>query len=572
MNTLDTLKKELERIDGKGYGAYKDLRGQYELGKNCILCIDQVQSDPYAPPSKVRLQINQKKAGFPKELFSNHSRRVALEDFLIRCFSREIRAAEQNWKVEIDFCGQEILERTAMSVNETRVEARFAVGLPAKGRRIMGRQAANLLCSQLPRIAEKAMVFSSLKADKLREHIQTAEDQRYLRNSLQQKGLIAFVGNGALLARASGVSDKPLEKKEAIPFYSPQEMEVEFELPNSGKIRGMGIPAGVTVIVGGGYHGKSTLLKALERGIYEHLPGDGREWVVTEPSAVKIRAEDGRAVTGVDISPFINTLPNGQSTYFFMSSNASGSTSQAANIVEALESDSRLLLVDEDTSATNFMIRDSRMQALVAKEHEPITPFIDRIRELENTLDISTIVVMGGSGDYLGEADTVIMLKNYEPSLITEQAREVVARFPQQRETEINDPIQAIKPRRIRPNSFKTGPKDKVGTKGRHTIRFGRENVEIDFVEQLVSDSQTRSIAAIMKLLPTYLESNEYNLFNAVEEILRDINEQGLELLSGHTGKHPGNLATVRRQEILSAVSRFRKLCILENYQNAGER
>jgi predicted ABC-class ATPase len=565
MSDINVLKKELTRIDGKGYGAYKDIRGRYDLG-GCELFIDHVQSDPFAPPSKIRLRISQKMAAFPEELFKNRIRKTALEDYLSRAFIREInREKDKNFRIEMDVCGQEVLQRTSMQVHSEQVEARLAVGLPAKGRRIMGRQAADLLCRELPLLAERAMIYASLDAEKIKSHVQTIEDQEYLRSRLREKGLIAFVGNGAMLARASGVSDRPLENENAVSFYSPPEMETKFELPNRGNIRGMGIPAGVTVIVGGGYHGKSTLLKALERGVYNHIPGDGREWVVSDKSAVKIRAEDGRAVTGADISPFINSLPGGQSTDFFTSSNASGSTSQAANIVEALEAGTGLTLVDEDTSATNFMIRDSRMQALVAKENEPITPFIDRIRELYTELEISTVVVMGGSGDYLGEADTVIMLKNYIPSLVTATAREIVEKYPQERKAETPAPLKPVSPRRIMPESFHLGPKDKVGAKGRQIIRFKKQPLELNFLEQLVHESQTRSIAAILKILPGYLQKNDNFLRDAVEEIVEDIYQNGLEILAGNTGRHPGNLAEVRKQEIMAAINRFRKLKVKQD-------
>ena len=565
MSDINVLKKELTRIDGKGYGAYKDIRGRYDLG-GCELFIDHVQSDPFAPPSKIRLRISQKKAAFPEELFKNSIRKTALEDYLSRAFIREInREKDKNFRIEMDVCGQEVLQRTSMQVHSEQVEARLAVGLPAKGRRIMGRQAADLLCRELPLLAERAMIYASLDAEKIKSHVQTIEDQEYLRSRLREKGLIAFVGNGAMLARASGVSDRPLENENAVSFYSPPEMETKFELPNRGNIRGMGIPAGVTVIVGGGYHGKSTLLKALERGVYNHIPGDGREWVVSDKSAVKIRAEDGRAVTGGDISPFINSLPGGQSTDFFTSSNASGSTSQAANIVEALEAGTGLILVDEDTSATNFMIRDSRMQTLVAKENEPITPFIDRIRELYTELEISTVVVMGGSGDYLGEADTVIMLKNYIPSLVTATAREIVEKYPQERKAEIPAPLKSVSPRRIMPESFHLGPKDKVGAKGRQIIRFKKQPLELNFLEQLVHESQTRSIAAILKILPAYLQKNDNFLRDAVEEIVEDIYQNGLEILAGNTGRHPGNMAEVRKQEIMAAINRFRKLKVKQD-------
>lgn len=560
MNDQARLQAECERIDGKGYGAYKDLRGTYDLD-SCRICLDHIQSDPYAPPSKARLEVGASLAGFPQELYASRIRRIALQDMLARCFARAIRAeVGQHDRVEIDAGGQEILERTAVRVDEGAVEVRCAVGLPAKGRRIMGRQAAHLLTKLLPRLVQRAAVYTALDPDAVYSHVWAAEDQEVLRRNIVERGYIGFVGNNAQLARASGVSEMPLQDEGAVRFTSPPEMEIGVDVPHAGHVRGMGIPAGVTVIVGGGYHGKSTLLRALERGVYNHVPGDGREWVVTEPSAVKIRAEDGRAVTGVDISPFINALPNGQSTTVFGSTNASGSTSQAANIVEALEAESRLLLVDEDTSATNFMIRDSRMQSLVAKDQEPITPFLDRIRELFTGLGVSTVLVMGGSGDYLSEADTVLKLTAYRPSLVTAQAQEVIAQFPLQRAKETKAALQRPTPRRFSKGTFVLGPRDKVRAKGVHEIGFAKNSIDLSFVEQLVDPSQTRALAALMRCLPPYLESSKGDILEAVRAVLAEVHAKGLETLTGGKKSHPGDLAEVRLQEALAAVSRYRRL------------
>eukprot|EP00438_Fugacium_kawagutii_P004327 Skav220059 [mRNA] locus=scaffold1709:61262:63212:- [translate_table: standard] len=208
-------------------------------------------------------------------------------------------------------------------------------------------------------------------------------------------------------------------------------MEVSITLPHAGTVTGMGITRGVSVIVGGGFHGKSTLLHALQLGIYNKVPGDGREHVVCEPSAVKIRAEDGRSVKCTDISPFINNLPFGKlavmgtmalwkATTEFSTGDASGSTSQAANIIEALEVGAMSLLVDEaprrqtdDTCATNFMIRDEKMKALVAPDKEPITAFVRKVRPLFEELGVSTILVVGGSGDFFTVADAVIMMDEW---------------------------------------------------------------------------------------------------------------------------------------------------------------
>lgn len=217
---------------------------------------------------------------------------------------------------------------------------------------------------------------------------------------------------------------------------SPASLSITIQTPNSGTVSGMGIPKGVTLIVGGGYHGKSTLLRALEIGVYNHVPGDGRERVVSNPSAVKIGAEDGRRIEKVNISPFINNLSFGKNTQAFSSENASGSTLQAANIIESLEIGASVILIDEDTSATNFMIRDHRMQELVSKEKEPITPFIDKVRHLYTDCGVSTILAIGGAGDYFDVADYVICMVEYTPRDVTGDAKRITDKFVSERISE----------------------------------------------------------------------------------------------------------------------------------------
>ena len=558
MRQSDDLRITLKRIDGKGYKAYKDLQGDYDLG-GFVLHVDNVQSDPYAPPSKMRVSLPQSRAGLPEEMFSNRIRRVALEDYLTRCFLRACSNGGQR-DVGIDRPGQEILERTAMRVTAERVEARITVGLPAKGRSILGRKAEQILLRDLPEMVDSSLILSSLERDRLWQHIQVCEDQDVLREELADRGLVAFVGNDAILPRKSGVSDAPMPRDKAIPFVAPSEQEVSVELPHSGTVTGMGVPRGVTLVAGGGYHGKSTLLKALERGVYNHVPGDGREYVVCDASAVKIRAEDGRCVSQVNIEPFISDLPFGEDTSRFSSDNASGSTSQAANIMEALEAESRLLLLDEDTSATNFMIRDGRMQHLVAKEDEPITPFIDRVRELSSEMGVSTILVLGGSGDYFELADTVLMLKEYRPFDVTARARELAQMYVTQRRTEIKEPLKEVTPRVPLRKSFQLGERDKIKTKGLTSVLVGRTAIDLSQVEQLVDESQTRSIAAIFKKLGQEGAKEETSLSETVDALLETIREQGLDALSGFRGKHPGYMALPRKQELCAAVNRYRNL------------
>ncbi len=559
--SIDKLRKILSRIDGKGYKAYKDLEGAYQVGF-FKLFIDHVQSDPFAPPSRMRISIPQERAGFPSHLFNTPSRRVALEDYLTRTFYRGcIRTTRRKGTgssgiISIDVGGQEILPRTSAVVEESKVEVRFVVGLPARGRRILSREAENIFIHILPDIVSSSLIYKNLPQKDLERFIYTNEDEDFLRGILKEKGLVAFVANGSILPRESGISDRPMDKTRVKPFSSPPELEIEINLPNSGIIKGMGIPRGITLIVGGGYHGKSTLLKAIERGVYNHIPGDGREFVVTVEDAVKIRAEDGRFVKGVDISPFISNLPGGVDTTDFSTENASGSTSQAANIMEALEGKTSLLLMDEDTCATNFMIRDGRMQQLVTKECEPITPFIDRIRELYQREQVSTMLVLGGSGDYFEVADKVLMLREYEVYDVTKRAKEIASTLKNYRKTENTIPFKKIKKRVLTPNSLSLSPRDKIKAKGLNTILIGKNTIDLSFVEQLVDPSQTNAIAFILQYLKSHLKTSS-SLSETIDSILKLIKTKGLETISPHHG-HPGALALPRKYEILAAISRYR--------------
>ncbi|NES82922.1 MAG: ABC-ATPase domain-containing protein, partial [Moorea sp. SIO2B7] len=440
MATSNQLESLLLQLDDRSYKSYRDIKGSYQF-PDFTLVIDRVQGDPFASPSQVRVYLPQSVAGFPSELYRTDSRAIALEDYLTRSFdwvAGEMscrRGTGNSGLIAITRVGQSVLERTSALVSDQGVEIRFVVGLPARGRRISGRQAAEMLCQDIPDIIDQSIKYEVLDPAEIKHHVETVEDADWLRQQLGPRELVAFIPNGAILPRSSGVDDKPLQE-DAIAFQSPKTLQVAFTCPNRGLITGMGIPEGITLIVGGGYHGKSTVLKAIELGVYNHIPGDGRELVVTNPTAVKIRAEDGRGISGVDISPFINQLPQGRSTEKFSTTNASGSTSQAANIMEALEAGTELLLVDEDTAATNFMIRDRRMQELIAKDKEPITPFIDKVQQLYTEYGVSTILVMGGSGDYFDVADTVIAMDNFQPQDVTEKAQLIAEKYFTERSAE----------------------------------------------------------------------------------------------------------------------------------------
>jgi predicted ABC-class ATPase len=421
----------LDRIDKRGYKAYKDLQGRWSF-QDFDLSIDHVQGDPFADASRVHVVLAPAVASLPPEVLRSRARRLGVASLLARTFGElarrrsKSRGSGKSGEIRIESPLQEVLDQTAVLVGEDgTVEARFRVGLPAAGRRVLAGEARELLTEDVPAVAGGSLRASEYEGAELLSHATVNEDSEHLRGQLADRRLVSFVGDGSSLPRRSGIDDRPLEGAGAVPFRSPDRLRVTLERPNAGPIEGMGIPVGVTLIVGGGYHGKSTLLRAVERGVYNHRPGDGRECVVTDRAAVKVRAEDGRAVSGVDISPFIDNLPQGRDTHAFSTPNASGSTSQAAAIIEAREAGATVLLVDEDTAATNFMIRDRRMQALVPKECEPITPFVDRARQLHADAGMSSVLVLGGSGDYLDIADTVIAMRDYRPVNVTDRARSV---------------------------------------------------------------------------------------------------------------------------------------------------
>ncbi len=564
MPTHHELTSELQRIDSKGYKAYKDIQENIYEFSDFELVVDHVQGDPFASPSRLRVRVPQSTAQFPGDTYQAKSRRIALRDYLARQFAHEAkkvsepRGSGKSGIIAIDAPGQAVLQRTAVFVTEEYVEARFIAGLPAKGRRVLGKQANVMLTEAVPEIVAHSLICTALDEAELYRHIETVEDADALRSQLSDNNLTAFVADDAVLPRRSGVDDRPM-KEEAVPFKSPEALRVTLERPNGAAVTGMGIPRGVTLIVGGGYHGKSTLLEALSRGVYNHRPGDGREFVVTDPAAVKIRAEDGRSVAGVDISPFINNLPGGTETRDFSTENASGSTSQAANIVEMLEVGAETLLIDEDTSATNFMIRDHRMQELIAKEKEPITPFVDKIRQVYDDLGVSSVLVMGGSGDYFEHADTVIAMEEFLPYDATERAKEIAAQYKQEREHEGGEEFGAVTervplPESIDPSKGKRGVNVKV--RGARHIQFGTSDIDLAHVEQLIDTSQTRAIAQALVFLEKRVLHNEAtSLADALATLERTIAEDTLDVLMPGA---PGDLAEFRRFELAAALNRLR--------------
>ena len=564
MKNSNDLRKDLISIDGRGYKSYKQLEGMYEFNKY-ILAIDKVQGDPFASPSRVRIIIKQSEALIPKELIDNKNKIIAVQDYLTRAFYKNINmqykrvfGSGKSGVVSISRCSQEIIDRTSVIVDNEKIEARILVGFPARGRTVLAKELEKILFEFLPKIVESSLIYKNLNTKELIKQVELVEDQEFIRGELHKRNLIAFVGNGSILPRESGVSSKVL--KDGKKFYSPKLLEVEFDLPNIGRIVGMGIPKGITLIVGGGYHGKSTLLRALELGVYNHIEGDGREFVITDSSAVKVRAEDGRVIHNDDISLFINNLPNRKDTKRFFSENASGSTSQAANIVEGIESGTSTFLIDEDTSATNFMIRDDVMQSLVSKDKEPITPFIEIVKALYEQKGISTIIVVGSCGDYFDIADKVIQMDEYEAKDVTERAKELstgkILERINQKEIKIDMNLSRV----VKKGSIESGPKGvKIKTLGIDGLSINRENIDLKCVEQIIDCEQVNSIGEVMKWAEDNVVDGKRSLVEITDKIIEHIQKNGLININKTKGGN-GNFMMPRRQEIMAAFSRYRNL------------
>ena len=604
MKSSEDLRRLLESIDRKSYPAYKSAQGAYDFG-NYTLSIDHVQGDPFAAPSKVSVQVSHAKAGFPAAFFDQPWKKTAFEDDLVRQFGREI--AQFNFKAKgsgksglmaISTPGPEILSRTACECGKNGIAIRFQIGFPAFGRTINSGELIRILFDFLPRCVRNVLFASPQNKKRLQAVSDLAEDQHFIRQELNRLNLVSFVADGAVLARESGISSRPM--KSCVPFRSPESLQVTLDLPHKGKLTGMGIRRGITLIVGGGYHGKSTLLKALELGVYNHIAGDGREYVITDDTALKLRAEDGRSINNVDISMFINDLPNKKDTRRFSTPDASGSTSQAAAVIEGWESGSRVFLIDEDTSATNFMVRDELMQQVISRDKEPITPFIERAGSLFQEAGISTVMVAGSSGAYFYIADTVIQMDCYRPFDITEKVREACARFggdPAAHVPEFHlpsmdrkllpaglkaavsaaqenssnaspslsqDSFQSARTADGRPrrgNSSREegrGHSERIKTKvHKDTLQVGREEVDLRFVEQLIHTEQTAALAQMVRCCVAQDLFSRCTVRQIVDILWDQISKKGLPSIDSASYPSMG-LAMPRRQEIFACLNRYR--------------
>lgn len=580
MKNSEELRQQLRSINRKSYPAYKGLKGLYHFG-NYILSIDHVQGDPFASPSHVSIQISHRDTGFPVEYYKDTLTGTTLCDYLTRQFEKQVsqysfraKGSGKSGLLTASHCGQEILSRTACEITEKGITARFFVGFPANGRTINATELEKILFDFLPVCIQKSFFYSSLNAKELQNYIELAEDQEFIRQTLPAKNLCAFIADGSILPRESGISSRPM--KASVPFTSPDSLRISINLPHKGKITGMGIPKGITLIVGGGYHGKSTLLNALELGVYNHIPGDGREYVITDATAVKLRSEDGRFIKDVDISMFINDLPNKKDTRCFSTLDASGSTSQAAGIVESMEAGSHLFLLDEDTSATNFMVRDAFMQQVIQREKEPITPFLERAEDFYKKAGISTILVAGSSGAFFHIADTIIQMDNYVPKDITASVKKLCSQYPLPA-VSVTD-FQLPHSHRIMSRPAESSKRLIHNSRGNHSdsgaakperlktrisgtdgFSLGRQEIDLRYTEQLIDAEQTAALGLLLKYAVEHLADGRRTLPEIVQFLWKNLSLHGLSFFTENQ-KISCGYATPRIQEIYACLNRYRGL------------
>jgi predicted ABC-class ATPase len=576
MLNTNILKQKLASIDAQDYASYQSLLGTYDFALFKLI-IQQIPKDPYAPPHTgiYRIQVKRDDPRIINLKIDTKIKKIAFADFLARHFfkasqkiSNVIRGTGYSGIITIDQPGQSILERNSIVITDEVIEVRCFVGLPADGREIISEIAEHMLFNELPDIVNESLLNKNIDHKTLHRHIAVAEDAEYLRSKLHSLGLIAFIANNSILPRESGTSDKPMSSKTAVLFATPDSLIKEIQLPHAGQIKGMGVPEGVTLITGGGYHGKSTLLNTLESGIYNHIPGDGREQCVSITRAVKLRAYNGRYVIKTDISPFIKNLPFHKDTMSFSTENASGSTSQAANIMEAIEAGADVLLMDEDTCATNFMIRDSKMQQLVNKEDEPITTFIDKVKQLYLEKNISTVLVLGGVGDYFDVSDRVIQMINYKLFDVTSKAHNIANMFPAKRKVEDEAyPFHICE--RI-PVSGSIVPLNEHGkfsiyAKEVHRLHFGKHNIDLADLEQLMELSQTKALGYALEYSKKYMD-NKSTLREVVNRVIKDIDENGIDVISD---KISGHFAWFRGLELAFTLNRLRGFDVIQKDMDA---
>jgi predicted ABC-class ATPase len=542
------LRLLLRAIDGSPYAHYARLRGVHAIPPFEIE-VDRVPADPFAGPARLRVRVPTERAGIPRELLDTPRRRTAVEDFLIRgaadalrdLFGRAGPLPPGAGRLLMEAPGPAVLSRTACRVTAEVVELRLSADLPARGRTALGLQAEVLLAETLPRLATVCLAVSQRRLAALRAHVAAVEDHGALQEALAAHGLVAFVADGARPGRDPGGL---LPHREAVPFAAPEARAVTLRLPHAGSVRGLGIPAGVTLLAGPAFHGKSALLAALAASVRPHPPGDGRERIAALPEALAVKAEAGRCLRRLDLSAFVVDLPAGGSPLDVSSDQAPAALAQAAAVVEALEAGVRLLLVDEDGAAPGFLVRDARMQRLTPRPPATLLTLLERARALYDRLGVSTVLATAGMGDYLEVAHTVLRVQDFAVEDVTEQARTIARATASMR---VAEPIPELQPPARREGAAAAGGL-RASLAGARAVRLGDEILDLAAFEGLSEPAEVRAVALRLAQVVARLRPGV-----SLAEVVEEVDAEALDGMEE-------DLARPRAVDVYGALVRWRAL------------
>jgi predicted ABC-class ATPase len=547
----------IEGIDGRSREEFAKLVGDFDFSRY-VVKIGRLRPDGRSFPLSVR--VPQIIAGFPEEIFETPIRRMALEDYLIRNLAtaiEEISSFDEEGvayrNIEIATPGQKILPRTSMLVSDEYIETHLAVRLPLRDELIDGEKLEDIFFEELQELVVSTLIYCNLDYDELSSFLDIMEDAGRIRQLLASQGLISFVGEGSLLKREPFTDDVDLFQA---PLMIDEKLKTSIDVPNAGTVSGLGIKDGITLIIGDEYSGRCDLIAAISAGIYNHVPGDGREFVASMPDTVYISEEPGRSVQKVDISPFVISEDEGFAE--FSSDAADGFESEAAALVENIEVGARILLFDESTSSPAFLAGDERIGGLISGGDPRTVPLAARARQL--TEEIGAALVVAGNRNisaFIPVADTILLIEDYTVSDITEQAKALgIAEIKVEESTrgfqELADRKRWVVPSSIDPSLGKEDAH--IVAYEKQLLEFGRNLIDLSVIEQLADSDQTRTIGQVLYYLKLrYLgESNSLN--SLLDYVDRDLSTEGLACLSP---EFRSDLARPRRYEIAAALNRL---------------
>ena len=559
----------LTELDGQPYTEYQQLVGDFDFARYVIKCsaVDFDVEDAIEPVFTVR--VPQTIAELPEYLFDSPVRRTAMEDLLLRRMAGNIdRIANYDHNgvarrhIRISEPNQKILPRNALLLTKEYIEVRFVITMPIQhiivdGEPMVsidGAMAQQIFFEDLPEIIGNSLLYCNIDIAAADEHVNNMEDADRLRQHLGASGSVCFVADGALVTRIDG-QDAP-DYERLSPVEIDETLVEEVEVPHGGAIRGLAIPNGLTLILGESNSGRVDIMDAIAQGIYNHVPGDGREHVVTVADAVNIRSEVGRSIQQVDISPFASSLADGGNPAAYSAKSAGSFTSQAASTVEALEAGARVLLFDEHSSSSTFLSSDTRVSSLLGESSR--NTMAARARQMVDELGISMIVA-GSSliAEFIPIADKVLKVENFCVSDITEQAKalDIVPSTPA--DGSVNLSSMLSRSRWAMPSSIdpSIGREDLViETEDADFLQFGRSIVDLDAIRQIADADQARAIGFVLYYAKLRYMDEGYPLREILDLVDRDLSNEGLNTLVRDVR---GDLARPRRYEVAAALNRL---------------